>query len=181
MVEYSVVYPLCFHCVFTCCNYCIVQANLVPRTRRTKSKHNYTNVNKRGLQSLKINRVKSKTKVNGKSEVPSTPGSGSWRVELLNKYEGTEDRHSQGKVDSLNKKRGKGNKSKIPASEQQAIIDNNGHCPDHDYVQESECSHTITDNGNPRTQTSRGEDLVSPCRGREQLEYWKVLKVSSSI
>ena len=58
----------------------------VPRTGRMKARHNYANVNKRGLQSLKVTKTKSRVKKSDKS-VPTTPGSGNWCMELLNKYD----------------------------------------------------------------------------------------------
>ena len=68
------------------------QVNSVPRVRRVKAKHDYASLNKRGLQSVKAVRTKSKIKIpkvrsSVSKNICQMPGSGDWRVELLNKYD----------------------------------------------------------------------------------------------
>ena len=65
------------------------QPSSVPRIRRNKSKHDYAALNKRGLQSAKSVKIKSKvkSKVVKNRELCATPGSGDWRVELRTKYD----------------------------------------------------------------------------------------------
>ena len=67
------------------------QPSSVPRIRRNKSKHDYTTLNKRGLQSVKV-KSKIKSKLMRKRDLPVTPGSGDWRVELLNSMTRTHPR-----------------------------------------------------------------------------------------
>ena len=77
------------------------QPNSVPRVKHVKAKHNYSSLNKHGLQSLKVPKVKSRIKTGGRN-TPTTPGSGNWLVELLNKFVGEEQsKDEQGKDGQL--------------------------------------------------------------------------------
>ena len=49
-------------------------------------KYDYASLNRKGLQSLRAVKTKSRVKVVKSKETPCTPGSGNWRVELLEKY-----------------------------------------------------------------------------------------------
>ena len=64
------------------------------RTKRMVVVHNYAHINRKGFQSLKASRVKSRiNRIKNKEEQAGSPGSGSWRVELLDntlpEYNGT--------------------------------------------------------------------------------------------
>ena len=110
-----------------------MQANSVPRAKRTKPKHNYASLNKKGLQSLKVPKVKSRLKMSDSNEIPATPSSGAWRVELLSKYEDKDthgDNETQNKHDKV--KQGKVKKGgKVPQLKQKVncsqVQDNDTH------------------------------------------------------
>ena len=63
------------------------QPSSLPRFRKAKSKHDYASLNKKGFLSAKTVKIKSKTKASKRRDLPMTPGSGDWRVELLDKYD----------------------------------------------------------------------------------------------
>ena len=79
----------------------------VPRLRRVKPKLDYASINRKGLQSVKT--IKTKTKIKGRKVVkktPATPSSGDWRVELLKKYE--HDETGEGAVECEGSKKDNG-------------------------------------------------------------------------
>ena len=63
-------------------------SNSLPRPKRTTVKHDYANLSKKGMQSLKIGKTKSrvKSKMIKNGGLPATPGSANWRVELFAEY-----------------------------------------------------------------------------------------------